>query len=236
MWTCPECSRSFSNTHQWHSCIRLSLEAKLAGASDLALDLYREFEAALSACGEFRIHPHKTRISFIDRMTFAGARLARRWIDISLITSEPIDDPRIRTLECYGPTSFAHGLRITDVDDLDDDVREWLCASLRRGRQDTLDPAAHVEPLLGLPLELVVVPLRAKVFQHGDALVVHIPRYAAEVFEAHPAVCGTIGRHRLSGIVEAGGDRCLVNFTPGTLESLGFGVRERADVFLRAEL
>jgi hypothetical protein len=73
------------------------LEAKLAAASDHVVDLCRELHAAMSACGQFRIHPQKTRIAFISTMTFAGARLARRWMDVSLITPEPIDDPRIRS-------------------------------------------------------------------------------------------------------------------------------------------
>lgn len=33
LWTCPECARTFANTHQWHSCIELTLEEKLAEAS-----------------------------------------------------------------------------------------------------------------------------------------------------------------------------------------------------------
>jgi hypothetical protein len=118
------------------------LEAKLAAASDHVVDLCRELHAAMSACGQFRIHPQKTRIAFISTMTFAGARLARRWMDVSLITPEPIDDPRIRSWS-YGPTSFAQGLRIAEVKDLDADVREWLCISLRRS-----DPA-HRGPSRG---------------------------------------------------------------------------------------
>ena len=234
MWTCPECSRTFANNNQWHSCIQLSLDAKLAAASDHAVGLYRHVEAALAACGDFRIHPQKTRIAFISNMTFASVRLARRWIDISLIAPEPIDDPRIRTLECYGSTSFGHGLRIAEPEDLTDDVREWLCISLRRGDQVTLDPAALVEPLTGRPLELVMVPLRCKVIERSGTLAVAIPRYAAEVFEAHPAVQAKVARQNTSGIVEARADGWWVSFQHGTLESLGLGVGDSTDVFLQA--
>ncbi len=236
MWTCPQCARTFVNNHQWHSCVELTLDASLAAATDHAVGLYRQFEAATAACGDFRVHPQKTRIAFISTMTFATVRLARRWIDVSFIAPEPIDDPRVRTLECYGPTSFAHGLRIAEPEDLDDDVRAWLCVSLRRGDRDTLEPTAHVAPLLGRPLEIVVVPLRCVVIRPTTSLAVTIPRYAAEVFEAHPAVRAKVARQQVSGVVEAANGHWQVTLREGTLESLGIGLGETADVFLRANL
>ena len=235
-WTCPECSRTFARQHQWHSCIELSLETALATASDHAVSLYRAFEDTMRTCGPFRIHPQKTRIAFINTMTFASARLARRWIDVMLITAEPIDDRRIRTLECYGPTTFTNGVRIAEIDDLDAAFRRWACDSLRRGSQETHEPAAHVEALVGRPLELVVVPLRGEVVDADGVLVVRIPRYAADVFQAHPSVGVRLIGHDVRGLVEAGDDRWWVRLPPQTLESLGLGAGDGVDVTLRADL
>jgi hypothetical protein len=236
MWTCPECARTFANTNQWHSCIELSLESKLADAAPHAVDLYRAFETAVSACGEFRIHPQKSRIAFISTMTFASAKLAGGWLDVSFITPEPIDDPRIRSIVCYGPTSFGHRIRIEEVFDLDVDVREWLCVAKRRGDQETLDPSSHVAPLTGRPLRLVVVPLRCEVIEHAESLALQIPRYAAEVFAGHPAVRVRLGRDEPEGVVEVAGDRCWVGFLHSQLESHGLGAGDTVDAAFRANL
>ncbi len=236
MWTCPQCGRTFANRHQWHSCIQLSLSAVLAGASEQSAELYRRFEAAVAACGPFRIHPQKTRIAFISTMTFASARLARRWVDISLITSEPIDDPRIRGLDCYGPTSFGHTLRIAEPGELDADVRAWLCAARRRGARETLDPAAHVQPLVGRPLELVRVPLRCVASRADDTVALAVPRYAAEVFQLHPAVVARLAGQQIPGVVawSAEGPRLLLDTARAGDQGIADG--DAVDVFLRADL
>lgn len=236
MWTCPACSRSFVNRHQWHSCVELSLDAALADASDRAVALYGAVAAAIGDCGVARVHPQRTRIAFISSMTFASVALARRWVDVTLITESPIDDPRIRSLECYGPTSFAHTVRLVEVTDLDDDVRRWLCRSLRRGDRTTLDPTADVEPLAGRPLELVTVPLRCELVRRDGRLALRIPRYAADVFAAHPEVVARIGRDHVGGRVRRGGGGWSVDIPVGTLEAAGLGEGEMVDAFLRADL
>lgn len=237
MWTCPECGRQFANRHQWHSCIKLSVDSALAGVTDHARHLYDAVQQAVADCGPFRIHPQKTRLSFITTMTFAGVTLARRWVDISFITAEPINDSRIRSIECYGPTSFGHEVRIDDVEQLDSTVRAWLCRSWRRGNQETLDPDAHVTPLGGHALGLVVVPLRALVVEHGDDLAVKIPRYAAEVFANHPETLARVAKTVVRGMIETAEDRWL--FRPSRrhgLRELGIGAGDPIDAFLRADL
>ena len=236
IWTCPECERRFANTHQWHSCIELSLESALAGASDQARGLYQAVADAMAACGEFRIHPQKSRIAFITIMTFAGVKLARRWVDVSLITAEPIDDPRIERLECYGPTSFAHTIRVTDPAQLDPTVREWLCRAWRRGNRETLDPGAHVQPLAGRALELVLVPLRALVVERADDLALAIPRYAAEVFADHPTARAKIGGTVVTGAIEADGEQWTFSPLQPVLRELGAGSGDTVDAFLRADI
>ena len=167
MWACPDCGRRFANQHQWHSCIDLSLGSALADASEHARRLYRAVEEAVASCGEYRVHPQKTRIAFITTMTFAAVKLARRWVDVSFITAEPIDDPQIDRLECYGPTSFAHTIRVAEPGQLDATVRGWLCRSWRRGNREALDSSVHVQPLAGRALGLVVVPVRSVVAGGG---------------------------------------------------------------------
>ncbi|MDH3683745.1 MAG: DUF5655 domain-containing protein, partial [Acidimicrobiia bacterium] len=166
LWSCSVCERRFVNANQWHSCGNLELSDILAGASDRARAIYDAIEAELEAVDGLRVHPQKTRIAFITRMTFASVKLARRWVDLGLIVDEPIDDTRVRRIDLYGPTSFGHEVRLEAVDAVDADVRSWLARSVRRGDQETLDRDRHVAPVVGHALERLHVPLRTVVSEH----------------------------------------------------------------------
>ncbi|MDH3293356.1 MAG: DUF5655 domain-containing protein [Acidimicrobiia bacterium] len=212
------------------------MESALAEASDHARRLYEATEQAVGACGTFRVHPQKTRVAFINTMTFAGVKLARRWIDVSFITAEPIDDPRIRGLECYGPTSFGHTFRVHEAVQLDSTVRTWLCRSWRRGNQESLDPEAHVEPLAGRALGLAVVPLRTLVVEQSDHLALKIPRYAAEIFADHPNTQARIAKAVVHGVIEAASDHWRFRPVSSDLRQLGLATGDPVDAFLRADI
>lgn len=235
LWECAECGRRFVNPRQWHSCGNPELDEILAAASDEAAAIYEAVEKALRDAGDFRVHPQKTRIAFISRMTFGGVRLARRWADLSFIVERALDDPRIRRIELYGPTSFGHEVRLTGPEAVDDDVRGWLALALRRGDQETLDSRAPVEPAVGRTLEVLLVPLRSRVIGHDSGLALHLPRFAAEVFDAHPQVLARIGGHRYPGTVAEVDGGGVLTLDVG-LTSLGLGLDDPVDVFLTADV
>ena len=101
LWVCPVCGRRFANRNQWHSHGQ-SLEEYLADKTPEAIALFTAFAAAVRECGDYRMHPTKTRVAFITRMSFAGASLRRRWIDAGFILPYHSDSPRFRRIEDYG--------------------------------------------------------------------------------------------------------------------------------------
>lgn len=235
LWECPRCGRQFATAGQWHSCGNPELDDLLAQATDHAVGIYDAVTAALAGAGPFRIHPQRTRIAFISRMTFASLRLARRWADLDLILEGPIDDERIRRIDLYGPTSFDHLVRVGSPGEVDHDVEEWLRRALRRGDQETLDPHAHVEPLVGRPLEILHVPLRSRAVRRGGALGLRVPRYAAEAFDAHPRLIARIGRDRHPGAIDWD-DRKPVLVLDDGAGTAGLGDGDPIDVYLTADL
>lgn len=234
MWTCTECGRRFANANQWHSCGNEELEEILAGHSPATVATYRAVEAAIGASGPFRVHPQKTRIAFISRMSFASVRLARRWVDLSFIAPHAISHHRVRRIDLYGPTSFGHAVRLTGEADVDELIRGWLAIALERGDQLTLDPAAAVEPLTGRALAITRAPVRATVRTHAEDLALQIPRHVAQAFAAHPALDLRIGRSDLPG--ELLGQRALICFRAGALEATGLGEGDPIDVTVQAHM
>lgn len=236
-WVCPDCARQFANRSQWHSCGNRELDDVPAGSTEDFMAIYLAVGATLADHGEFRVHPQKTRIAFISRMTFASVKLARRWADLSFILPYPVDHARIRRIDLYGPTSFAHEIRLDSAADVDASVGRWLAEALRRGDQETLDAGAHVDPVVGRPLELLRVPLAARVVETTDGgLSLRVPRYAAEAFDAHPLVFVRVaGAHHIAQIeaTDAGG---VLSFDSDVLRQLGLAPGDHIDAVLSADI
>jgi hypothetical protein len=231
MWACPDCGREFANVNQWHSCLDLDVEEHLAGHAPHAIELYRLFQAAVEDCGEFRVHAQKTRIAFIARMTFAGARLAREWIDVSFITPTAINDGRVRSVELYGPTSFGHTVRLAEAAELDTDLRRWLCEAWRRGTRETLDPQALVAKVTGYPRSVLTVPLATRTVRVDDGLAVRLPGYAVQALGEGEAVKARIpGNPPEAARISDG----LLHFDRDLLQRLGLGDGDHTDVFITA--
>jgi hypothetical protein len=235
LWECPACGRRFANTNQTHSCGNPELEEILADRAPGPVATFWAVVAALEAVGEFRIHPQKTRIAFISRMTFASCRLARAWVDLGLILPAPVDSARISALEMYGPTSFGHTIRLHSAAEVDEEVGGWLSQAVRRGDQETLDPEVGVAAVRGRPLELLRVGLRAAVARRDDRLVLRIPRFAGEAFAATPRVDARIGSLHWPGVIETTPSGYVLIVDDSAIRGLGLGEGDHGDVFLRAD-
>jgi hypothetical protein len=135
LWECPKCGRQFANRNQWHGCTTLTLADCLKGKSEKVIDLFRAFEDAVRACGPVRVHPTKSRIAFIARMTFAGAKLKGDSIEVGIILPYRSASARFHKFFPYGQGG-AHYLRLESAEQLDDEVRQWLREAYQVGKQE----------------------------------------------------------------------------------------------------
>ncbi len=105
-----------------------------------ARKLYRRFEQMISACGAYDVAPAKTRIAFMGRVRFAGiTSLSERGMTCNFSLPRPLDSPRFTKVEEAVPGWWAHHLRITEVDQLDEELQAWLRTSYRlMGMQERL--------------------------------------------------------------------------------------------------
>ena len=60
MWTSPNCGRRFTGRNMWHSCVKLSVDDRLARVPAWVGELYRGFGSMVRACGPVEIVPVKT--------------------------------------------------------------------------------------------------------------------------------------------------------------------------------
>ncbi len=230
MWTCPDCGRRFAAADAVHACTHVTIEEHLEGRSDHAKAIFRAIAEAMTATGPHRVHAQYSRIAFISRMTFANAVLADHWVDLSLTLPSPVDEPWVRRLELFGPTSFAHTARLTEPADLADGPRDWLAAALLRGKQETLDTHAKVEPLTGRSLEIVEVPFRSRVLRAGESPLLWVPRYAVQALAGAAGLQARIQGEVVTATLSERDGRPVLELLGVTLVGLDEG--DPADVYL----
>lgn len=139
LWQCLRCGRRFATRNQWHSCTRLTVADCLRGKSETAVALYRAFESAVQRCGPVRVHPTKTRIAFIARMTFAGASVKRDCVEVGMYLPYRSTSGRFHKFFPYGQGGI-HSLRLDSIEQIDDKVRRWLSEAYVLGMQRTPRP------------------------------------------------------------------------------------------------
>jgi hypothetical protein len=207
--------------------VTIEADDLLAMASDEARAIFGAFDRTVRRCGPVRVHATKTRIAFITVMTFAGAILHRKHVDISLILDDWIDDLRFRRIEGYGPRSFGHTVRVTDPREIDDQLTGWIGRAYSRGGQ-----AGVGEPWMGDSIE--VSPRRTDDrFQvgfrtglaAGTIAAADVPRWVATLFGEIP-VRARIARTDFDSEVRETENGAIVPL-PGEAPS------GRFDVFLR---
>ncbi len=172
MWRCTRCGRQFAHENQWHACTDLTVAEHLSDKTEHAVALYENLVGAIAGLGDVRVHPTKTRIAFINRMSFAGCRLRKRHLVMGLILPGPVDSDRFTKLEVYGPNSFAHTINITEAWEIDTELLGWLGDAFQRGLQESESDARPIP--VGM-LAKTTCPFRGRVQEGGTRVA--IPAY-----------------------------------------------------------
>ena len=201
MWACDRCGRQFVNTNQTHACQQTTDIEHLAGKTVHSVRIYRAIVESLQRVGVFRVHAQKTRIAFTSKMTFASVRLARRWVTLDLILPEPLDSPRVRRLDQYGPSAWGHAVRLSRVRDVDSEVEAWLAEALRRGDREPLDSVREVTPLNMRQLSKYSVSFRGHVTDGH----VELPRHVSAALAATDEVLVRVQGEERAVSIERGG-------------------------------
>src|SRR3954470_7330736 len=139
LWSCPKCGRVFANRHQSPACGRHSLDAHFAGKSAEIRAMYDAVVAMIEDIGPVLVLPEKTRIAFQVRMSFAQLTPRQGWIDGHVVLARRLEHPRFRKIESFSPRNHMHVFRLTRLQDVDAELREWLAEAYRVGEQRHLE-------------------------------------------------------------------------------------------------
>lgn len=103
-------------------------------------ELYARFEHMIGSCGPYHVAPAKTRIAFLGRVRFAGiTSLSETGMTCSFALPHRVTSDRFVKVEEVVPGWWVHRLRVTAVDQLDEQIQHWLRESYRlMGMQERL--------------------------------------------------------------------------------------------------
>ena len=139
LWRCRECGRGFANRNQSHSCGRYTLARHFKGKPAAIRALFDAVRAAIRAIGPVRVLPEKTRIAFQVRMSFAQVTPRRAWLDGHVVLARRLEHPRFLRVETFSPRNHLHAFRISRLDEVDGEFREWLAEAYLVGEQRHLE-------------------------------------------------------------------------------------------------
>ena len=126
LWTCPTCGNDFVNKNQYHSCARHTLSELFAGKPAHIRELFDRLRGMVQACGPVKVLAYRDRVGFMVRVRFAGAVPKSRWLDVGLWLHRRMEHPRFHKIETIYPHAHIHVLRITNTEQLDEQVAAWL--------------------------------------------------------------------------------------------------------------
>ena len=131
VWTCPRCRRTFGRSGQGHECApALTLEEYFATGPERERPIFDAVWEHLDELGDVRVEPVQVGIFFKRRRTFVELRPKTKWVDLSILLERRVVDDRIRRCSSSQSGSVtAHGIRVREPADVDEQVRDWLTES-----------------------------------------------------------------------------------------------------------
>jgi hypothetical protein len=143
-WVCPDCGAPFAAPRASHSCVRIPLDDRFAGADPRVRVAFDRLVELASVDGPVPVIAQKTRIVLAAPMRFLAVQVRRDRLTGHVFLEREVAHPVVTGIvpNAYGSGLMMHRLDIQDADQLDPAfaalVRE---AAERVGRRSRLrDP------------------------------------------------------------------------------------------------
>jgi hypothetical protein len=130
LWACPECGKLFWQANASHSCGLHTVDEFLKGKSPTALAYWERLRAMVDLCGPNTLVANKTNIGFMVLVRFVGVTaLSDRGMTMNFWLKEEVNSSRFAKVEYLLHRDWLYRLRITSLDQMDDELQGWLCRS-----------------------------------------------------------------------------------------------------------
>jgi hypothetical protein len=126
-WTCPECEREFGRARQSHVCIPgCTVDETFAGRPGYQRAAYELIAAHLGTLGPLYVDAVRVGVFLANERKFAEVRPKARSLSLALFMPRPVRDPRVARSEPLSGGRVVNYLKLTRVEDVDEQIRVWL--------------------------------------------------------------------------------------------------------------
>jgi hypothetical protein len=126
-WRCPACDREFGRANQGHVCVPgNSVAETFVGRPPIQREIYDAIIDHLRTLGPLHLDAVKVGVFLLNERKLAEIRPMARGLTMWLLLPFPVTDPRVRRTESAAGGRVWHVLRLTQLSDVDDELREWL--------------------------------------------------------------------------------------------------------------
>lgn len=130
-WICPKCKRQFGRREQSHVCVpAMTPDEYYADLPAFHREVHEAVVEHLRSEGEIHVETVGVGVLIKHGRTIVELRPMHKWLALSFVLPRMVKHPRItRTMPVHEDTT-SHVVRIFSVDDIDDQVYEWLSESM----------------------------------------------------------------------------------------------------------
>jgi hypothetical protein len=126
-WACPDCEREFGRAHQSHVCVPGgTVDETFAGRPAYQRATYDEIAAHLGTLGPLHVDAVRVGVFLKNSQKFAEVRPKARSLSLALVLPRRLDDARVARSLPISTGRVVNFVKLTCVDDIDDQVRGWL--------------------------------------------------------------------------------------------------------------
>lgn len=126
-WRCPTCKREFGRTNQGHMCNPgMTLEEYYAQAAPFERPIIEVLTAHFESLGDVIVDPIDMGVIYKNGPTCCVVRAMKKWLAVGFSLGRRIDSDRIsRKIVDHG-TRHYHVINVSDPEQLDDELLDWL--------------------------------------------------------------------------------------------------------------
>lgn len=113
-----------------HTCKLVDKQNFFVGRPPDFYKMYQIIQSLIGEWGEFREEAVGPDVIFFKtKSTFLALKIKKRWIDVEFFLDHLDDVPPVKKFLQTSKRRFAHLVSIDEIEDIDQQLREWMHAS-----------------------------------------------------------------------------------------------------------
>lgn len=109
-----------------------TVDDQFVGKERVVREIYEALLGALRPLGAVVEEPKKSSIHLANGSGFAGVHTRKDYLNLNLVSSTPIESPRVNKLEQVSKNRYHNLIRLDSAADVDEELQGWLKSAYER--------------------------------------------------------------------------------------------------------